>query len=38
MALHYEAGLAHMDIKLENVLISQTGDLKMCDFSFSIPI
>lgn len=37
-ALHYQAGLAHMDIKLENILISKTGNLKICDFSFSIPI
>jgi len=35
-ALH-SAEYAHMDIKLENILISKTGSLKYCDFGFSMP-
>ena len=35
-ALH-GAGYAHMDIKLENILISKEGILKFCDFGFSMP-
>ena len=33
-ALH-KSGYAHLDIKLENVLISNEGILKLCDFGFS---
>lgn len=35
-ALH-KNGYAHMDIKLENILISKEGVLKFCDFGFSMP-
>lgn len=35
-ALH-KAEYAHMDIKLENILISKIGILKYCDFGFSMP-
>ena len=35
-ALH-KAEYAHMDIKLENILISKKGILKYCDFGFSMP-
>ena len=31
-ALHTEANLAHLDIKLENILVSEDGSLKLCDF------
>lgn len=27
-----------MDIKLENILISNEGVLKFCDFGFSVPV
>jgi serine/threonine protein kinase len=38
VAMHVKGGVAHMDIKLENILISEEGVLKFCDFSFSTPI
>lgn len=36
-ALHNKTQYAHMDIKLENILISKEGVLRLCDFSFSMP-
>lgn len=36
--MHTQAKYAHMDIKLENVLISKEGILKFCDFGFSMPL
>ena len=35
LALHHRAGIAHMDIKLENILIVEDGSLKFCDFGFA---
>ena len=34
--LHEKTNYAHMDLKLENVLISKTGQLQLCDFGFAI--
>jgi serine/threonine protein kinase len=34
-ALHNKAGFAHMDIKLDNILIANNGCLKLCDFGLS---
>jgi len=34
-AMHSKAGYAHMDIKLDNILISNKGNLKLCDFGLS---
>ena len=36
-ALHTETGYAHMDIKLENILIGKDYKLKLCDFGFAQP-
>ena len=33
-AIH-EIGFTHMDIKLENILITNDGHLKLCDFGFA---
>jgi serine/threonine protein kinase len=35
--LHNKAKYAHMDLKLENILISNDGLLKLCDFGFAAP-
>ena len=29
------AGYAHLDLKLENILIAQDGSLRLCDFGFA---
>ena len=34
-ALHTKAGYAHLDIKLENILIGKDYKLKLCDFGFA---
>ena len=31
-ALHLQGNLSHLDLKLENVLVSDSGSLKLCDF------
>jgi len=36
--LHKKAKYAHMDLKLENILISNDGLLKLCDFGFAAPV
>ena len=33
--MHEKTGYAHLDLKLENVLISNEGCLKLCDFGFA---
>jgi len=33
--MHHQARYAHMDVKLENVLIDESGALKLCDFGFA---
>lgn len=37
-ALHTQANLAHLDIKLENILVATDGTLKLCDFGMVEPI
>jgi serine/threonine protein kinase len=32
--LHSSRGLAHLDLKLENILISKDLKIKLCDFGF----
>ena len=34
-ALHTKAQCAHLDLKLENILIGQNYKLKLCDFGFA---
>jgi len=36
--MHNQAGFAHMDIKLENILVADDGSLKFCDFGFATPL
>ncbi len=33
--LHYEKGIAHRDIKLENIMLDSNNDLVLCDFGYS---
>lgn len=37
-ALHTTSRMAHLDIKLENILVSESGDLKLCDFGMVRPV
>ena len=37
-ALHTTARMAHLDIKLENILVTEEGDLKLCDFGMVRPV
>ena len=37
-ALHTTCRMAHLDIKLENILVSEEGDLKICDFGMVRPV
>lgn len=32
--LHNNVGVAHLDLKLENILVSDAFELKLCDFGF----
>ena len=32
--LHSKVGVAHLDLKLENILVSQNFNIKLCDFGF----
>ena len=36
--LHSELKIAHMDLKLENVLLDEDLTPKLCDFSLALPI
>ena len=33
--VHNKAGYAHLDLKLENILVSNEGQMKLCDFGFA---
>ncbi len=33
--LHRRVGIAHLDLKLENILFGDNFELKLCDFGFS---
>jgi len=33
-----DAGLAHRDVKLENILVAKDGSIALCDFGFCVPI
>jgi serine/threonine protein kinase len=32
--LHNKVGVAHLDLKLENILVAENFQLKLCDFGF----
>jgi serine/threonine protein kinase len=34
-SLHNKAGVAHLDLKLENILLTEDFRIKLCDFGFS---
>ena len=36
LAYIHEKGIAHRDIKLENILLTNLGHLKICDFGVSV--
>lgn len=37
VAATHEAGLCHLDIKLENLLVAKDYSLRLCDYGFSRP-
>ncbi|ESO91095.1 hypothetical protein LOTGIDRAFT_76502, partial [Lottia gigantea] len=36
--LHYKYAIAHMDLKIENVLVDKCGHIKLCDFGSAVRI